>query len=78
MENLKIKEARENKNLEQKEVAHILKCKQQQISRMEIDEPPIYIHRLIELAYLYDTSIDYMLGLTDIKKPYPRTIKKER
>ena len=28
---------------------------------------------LIKLAAYYNTSIDYLLGLTDIKEPYPKS-----
>jgi hypothetical protein len=27
---------------------------------------------LIQLSYYYNTSIDYLLGITDLKEPYPR------
>ncbi|MBE6844254.1 MAG: helix-turn-helix transcriptional regulator [Ruminococcus sp.] len=30
------------------------------------------IDQLIALAEIFDTSIDYIVGLTDEKKPYPR------
>lgn len=28
---------------------------------------------LIQLADLYQTSVDYLLGLTSVKEPYPRS-----
>ena len=31
---------------------------------------------LIELANFYNTSVDYLLGLTNELKPYPRTKNK--
>jgi len=31
---------------------------------------------LIRLAALYDTSVDYLLGLTDVRTPYPRRKRK--
>jgi transcriptional regulator, XRE family len=27
---------------------------------------------LIKLAFFYQTSTDYLLGLTDVEKPYPK------
>lgn len=30
---------------------------------------------LIKLALFYNVSVDYLLNLTDISKPYPRTFK---
>ena len=32
----------------------------------------IPIEKIALLAKLYDTSIDYLMGLTDERKPYPR------
>ena len=36
------------------------------------DEISIYKYILIKLAIYYDTSVDYLLELTDERKPYPR------
>ena len=33
---------------------------------------------LIKLAKYYNTSIDYLLCLTDERKPYPRSILQEK
>lgn len=30
----------------------------------------------IKLAQLYQTSVDYLLGLTDVKEPYPKSRRK--
>ncbi len=30
------------------------------------------VDQLISLAKIFDTSIDYIVGLTDERKPYPR------
>ncbi len=40
-------------------------------SKYEIGENNIPTDILIKLALLYGTSIDYLLGLTDERKPYP-------
>ena len=41
-------------------------------SKYEIGESDIPTDILIQLARLYNTSIDYLLGLTNETKPYPR------
>lgn len=35
------------------------------------------IEQLISLSTLFDTSVDYLLELTDHNKPYPRTKPKK-
>lgn len=39
---------------------------------MKIGERKIPIDKIIELAKFYNTSVDYLLELTDEIKPYPR------
>lgn len=70
---LKIRDIREDRDLTQKELSKILNCTQQTYSRYETGEITIDIYNLIKLAEYYKTSTDYLLGLTNIKKPYPRT-----
>ncbi len=41
-------------------------------SKYETGENDIPTSILIKLSEIYDTSSDYLLGLTDISKPYPR------
>ncbi len=41
-------------------------------SKYETGENDIPTPILIALAALYNTSIDYLLGLTDKRTPYPR------
>lgn len=70
MERLRI--LRENKEKLQKDIAKILNMKQQQYQRYEngITEMPISLLNI--LADYYETSIDYIVGRTNEKKPYPR------
>ena len=42
------------------------------MSRYETGEITIDIYRLETLANFYNTSTDYLLGLTNETKPYPR------
>lgn len=69
---IRIKDIREDKDLTQKALAKLLNCSQQTYSRYETGEITIDIYRLETLADFYNTSIDYILGLTDEEKPYKR------
>ena len=71
----RIRDLREDNDKTQKELAKELDCTQQTYSRYEKEEITIDIFRLIQLAKYYNTSIDYLVGLTDEQKPYPRTKK---
>lgn len=68
----RLKDLREDKDLFQKDVATILNITQAQYSRIETGEYQLSYDGLIKLALFYETSIDYILGLTNIKEPYPR------
>lgn len=66
----RLKTLRLQRRLSQKEVANVLNISQQQYSRIEKEDVKINADKLIKLAKLFNTSIDYMLGLTDNPKPY--------
>ena len=68
----RLKEIREDRDLLQKDVAQALKIKQQQYSEYEIGKRMIPINYLSKLSIFYNTSTDYLLGLTNERKPYPR------
>ena len=68
----RLKDLREDKDLKQEEVAKILGIKQQNYSRYEIGAVLIPIDRLDILATYYNTSVDYIIGRTNIKEPYPK------
>ena len=57
-------------NLTQKEIAKILNMSQTGYSKYEVGTNDIPTKILIKLAQFYNTSVDYLLGLTDNKKPY--------
>ena len=69
---LEIRDIREDRDFTQKDIAKVLNCKQQTYSRYETGEITIDIFRLETLANFYNTSIDYLVGLTDEIEPYPR------
>lgn len=68
----RIRDMREDKDLLQKHVADYLKCTQVSYSYYEIGKRDIPTDVLIRLAAFYQTSIDYLLGVTDTRKPYPK------
>lgn len=71
--NLKrLKDLREDKDLYQKEIANILNTTQQMYSEYEIGIRLMPIDKLDKLATFYETSIDYIVGRTNIKEPYPK------
>jgi len=53
-------------------MAEILHCSQRIYSNYERGEVDIPTQILIRLALFHNTSTDYLLGLTDESKPYPR------
>lgn len=68
----RIRNLREDHDLLQKDVATYLKCTQVCYSNYEMGKRDIPTDVLKALALFYDTSVDYLLGLTDESKPYPR------
>ncbi len=70
----RLKGLREDKDLLQKDIAKVLNVTQVAYSCYEIGRRQIPVDALIKLALFYDTSIDYLLGLTDERKPYPKSI----
>lgn len=68
----RVKGLREDADMNQTDFARILGMSQTGYSKYETGENDIPTAILIELADYYDTSVDYILGLTNEKKPYPR------
>lgn len=68
----RIRDLREQHGLFQHEVADYLQCTQVSYSHYELGKRNIPPEILIKLALLYNTSVDYLLGLTDETKPYPK------
>lgn len=69
----RLKEIREDKDLYQKDVAKVLNIPQQNYSRYELGIVAMPIEKYAILANYYNTSIDYLVGLTNERKPYPKT-----
>ena len=74
----RIRELREDRDLFQKDVAKILCISQQQYSNIELELYELSYDGLIKLADYYKVSIDYILYLTDVRTPYPKSIMIER
>lgn len=69
---LRIRDLREDKDLKQKEVADYLLCDQSLYSKYERGERPLPLEYASKLADYYKVSVDYLLGRTNIKTPYPK------
>lgn len=68
----RIRALREDRDLNQTKVARLLGMSQTGYSKYETGENDIPTQVLIKLARFYDTSVDYLLGLTDQTRAYPR------
>jgi len=68
----RLREMREDRDLLQKDIAKILKISQVQYSRYETGIRLIPIDKLDILATYYKTSVDYLLGRTNIREPYKK------
>lgn len=68
----RIRELREDHDLKQRDLAEFLHCSQVCYSHYEIGKRDIPTDVLIKLSDYYQTSIDYLLGQTDTKRPYPK------
>ena len=69
---MRIKDLSEDMDLTQREIADYLHIKQNTYSQYENGQRQIPIDCLIALARFYNTSVDYILRLTDVRKPYER------
>ena len=68
---MRLKDLREDADLTQKQLAEILHVRQNTYSQYENGQRQIPIDLLIATARFYGVSVDYLLGLTDVQKPYP-------
>ena len=63
---------REDSDLTQAQVAAHLGINQRTYSNYETEKRSLPIQHYRALALLYNTSVDYLVGLTDDPRPYPR------
>ena len=69
----RVRDLREDKDMNQSQLASYLNIHQTTYSDYELGNLNIPVRVLVKLSELYDTSIDYIVGLTDERRPYPRT-----
>ncbi len=68
----RIRDLREDRDLNQTQVAQVLGMSQTGYSKYETGENDLPTSVLIKLADFYGTSIDYLLEQTDVIKRYPK------
>ena len=68
----RLRDLREDRDLKQAALANYLQIHQTTYSDYELGRLNVPINVLHALADYYDTSIDYLLGRTSEKKPYPK------
>ena len=69
---LRIRDLREDRELTQQEIADLLLCDQSLYSKYERGERPLPLELAVKLAVHYNVSLDYLVGLTNQKNPYPK------
>lgn len=67
---MRLKDLREDSEIKQTDIAKYLNVRQNTYSQYENGQRQIPIDMLIALAKFYNTSVDYLLGLTNERKPY--------
>lgn len=68
----RIRNMREDRDLTQKQIADYLNVSQNTYSQYELGIIALSAENAVKLALFFDTSVDYLLGLTDEKRPYKR------
>lgn len=68
----RIRNMRIDRDLTQQEIAQVLHIKQNTYSQYETGTLNYPLEVVAALAQFYGTSVDYLLGLTDERRPYPR------
>lgn len=65
-----IRNLREDRDLRQRQLAEVLHVSQNTYSQYETGIIELTAEKLVLLADFYDVSVDYLLGRTEIMKPY--------
>ena len=66
----RVRNLREDRDINQTQIADYLQVHQTTYSDYELGNLNIPVDVLIKLAKFYNTSIDYLVGLTDNPRPY--------
>ena len=67
----RIRDLREDNDLTQQNIADELHINRRTYAAYENGVNSMTPETLIKIAKFYNVSVDYLLGLTDIDKPYP-------
>lgn len=73
----RLKELRQEKGYTQIKMQMLTGIDQSDYSKLETGKRYYTFEQLKKIALTLDTSMDYLAGLTDEKKPYPRRKTKE-
>ena len=73
----RIRDLRKEKGYTQVKVQMMTGIDQSDYSKIENGKRYFTFEQCRKLAIALDTSMDYLAGLTDEKKPYPRSVDKE-
>lgn len=74
----RIRDIREDSDMTQAQVADLLFVNRRTYSCYETGTHMIPLEILSKLADLFNTSVDYLMGRTDIKRPYPKANEPNR
>lgn len=69
---MRLRDLREDHDMTQSAIAELLHIKQNTYSQYENGQRQIPLDLLIQFAAFYQTSTDYLLGITDDSRPYPK------
>jgi len=72
MYQLRLRDLREDQDLNQTQIAELLQVHQTTYSDYELGRVNVPVSALHTLADFYKVSVDYLLGRTAIKEPYPK------
>lgn len=68
----RLKLLRKEKRKTQIDIAELIGCKPLAYIHYEQGKRKLPIDALVVLAQYYDVSVDYLLGLTEERKPFPK------
>ena len=68
----RIRELREDRDYTQSKIAAVLKVGQRTYCDYELGKTRIPVDSLIVLAKMYNVSMDYICGVSDVPEEFPR------
>lgn len=68
----KIREVREDRGYTQQQIADYLKIGQRTYSDYETGRTRIPLESVIALAKFFDLDLNYLTGISQVKRPYPK------